>query len=102
QALRCPAAVLRDHASGACVADAQAGHEAMLDAIEAGLPGAAVLAALPAWQAPVELREDAPVRFTAGALRILDYLAAGDVFQVNPSRGWCADFVQALDPARLY
>src|SRR3546814_9083941 len=30
------------------------------------------------------------------------YLAAGDVFQANLSRGWCARFDDALDPARLH
>ncbi|MGY1519565.1 aminodeoxychorismate synthase component I [Luteimonas sp. A482] len=102
QALRCPAAILRDHASGECVAVAEADQDAMLDVIEADLAAAATLPALPAWQAPAQVREDAPARFTAGVVRILDYLAAGDVFQVNLSRGWRADFAQALDPARLY
>ena len=34
--------------------------------------------------------------------RILDYLAAGDVFQVNLSRAWRARFAQPLEPAALY
>jgi len=34
--------------------------------------------------------------------KILDYLRAGDVFQVNLSRGWCARFAARLEPAALF
>ena len=101
-ACRCPAAVLRDHASGECVAVAEPGQDAMLGALEADLAAAALLAPLPDWAPPLAVEEDAPARFTEGVARILDYLAAGDVFQVNLSRGWRARFAAALDPARLY
>src|SRR5690606_30689024 len=43
-----------------------------------------------------------PEAFTDGVVRILDYLAAGDVFQANLSRGWRAEFDAPLDPARLH
>lgn len=102
QALRCPAAVLRDHASGECVAVAETGCTRLLDALERDLAAAALLPGLPPWQPPAHVGEDEPARFTDGVARILDYLAAGDVFQVNLSRGWRARFAQALDPARLY
>ena len=102
QALRCPAAVLRDHASGECVAIAETGCTRLLDALERDLAAAALLPGLPAWQPPAHIGEDEPARFTDGVARILDYLAAGDVFQVNLSRGWRARFAQVLDPARLY
>jgi anthranilate synthase component I len=100
-ALRCPAAVLRDHATGECFAIAEHASATMLDNILADV-GAADPAPLPAWHAPRSLRDDAPETFTAGVSRILDYLAAGDVFQVNLSRAWRARFAQPLDPAALY
>ena len=59
----------------------------MLDGILADV-GAADPASLPAWQAPLSLQDDAPGAFTAGVSRILEYLVAGDVFQVNISRAW--------------
>src|SRR5690606_28406204 len=102
QALRCPAAVLRDHASGECVAVAETGCTRLLDALDRDLAAAVLRPGLPAWQPPARIDEDEPARFTDGVARILDYLAAGDVFQVNLSRGWRARFAQALDPARLY
>ena len=104
-ALRCPAAVLRDRASGECVAiaeaDAEAGAEALLDAILADLAACTADAAPPAWSAPRSLQEDPPAAFTGGVRRILDYLAAGDVFQVNLSRAWRGR-VDAHAPAALY
>lgn len=100
-ALRCPAAVLRDHATGECFAVAELGEEAMLDRILADLDTQDP-AALPAWQPPQSLEDDAPGAFTDGVSRILDYLAAGDVFQVNLSRAWRARFVQPLEPSLLY
>lgn len=48
------------------------------------------------------LLEDEPARFEAGVSKMLDYLAAGDVFQVNISRRWQARFSQPPDPAVLY
>ena len=100
-ALRCPAAVLRDHATGECFAVAELGEEAMLDRILADLDTQDP-APLPAWQPPQSLEDDAPGAFTDGVSRILDYLAAGDVFQVNLSRAWRARFAQPLEPALLY
>jgi anthranilate synthase component 1 len=100
-ALRCPAAVLRDHITGECVAVAETGREALLDAIVADLAAPAP-APLPTWHAPAAIEDDAPEAFTDGVRRILDYLAAGDIFQVNLSRGWRARFDDALDPAALY
>ncbi|MHB8912325.1 MAG: aminodeoxychorismate synthase component I [Lysobacter sp.] len=101
-ALRCPAAVLRDHASGECIAIAEPGHGALLDRIAGDLAAAESLPAVESWQPPVELIEDPPERYIDGVARILDYLRAGDVFQVNLSRGWRARFDMELDPASLF
>lgn len=101
-ALRCPAAVLRDHATGECVLVAEEGRDEALDRIVGDIEASRSLPVLPPWQAPGDCVEDDPVAFTDGVARILDYLAAGDVFQANLSRGWRARFEGALDPARLH
>ncbi|WP_411834584.1 aminodeoxychorismate synthase component I [Pseudoxanthomonas mexicana] len=101
-ALRCPAAVLRDRNSGDCVMLAEAGHAGLLDALQADAAHAAALPPLPDWRPPARIDEDAPQRFVDGVARILDYLAAGDIFQVNLSREWRARFDAPLDPAALY
>jgi anthranilate synthase component 1 len=101
-ALRCPAAVLRDHVTGKCVAVAETADAAMLDAIVEDVQAAAGLPTLSPWQPPIAIEEDEPRRYTDGVQRVLDYLAAGDVFQVNLSRGWHARFADSLDPAALF
>ena len=101
-ALRCPAAVLRDRASGECVAVAEPARAGLLDRIATDIAATAAMTAQAAWQPPVALREDPPGRYTDGVARILDYLRDGDVFQVNLSRGWRARFDTELDPAALF
>lgn len=101
-ALRCPAAVLRDRASGECIAVAERGHDGLLDRIAADALAAAGQPPLPPWRPPASLDEDDPRAFTGGVERILEYLAAGDVFQVNLSRAWRARFDPAPEPAALY
>jgi len=101
-AMRSPAAVLRDHATGECFVVAESAHREWIDTIFADAIDAAVLPPLPAWHAPTALEEEAPTRFTDGVERVLGHLAAGDVFQVNLSRGWRATFDAPLAPAALH
>ncbi len=101
-ALRCPAAVLRDRVTGECMAVAEPAHATLLDAIARDTADAQRLAPLPPWQAPVAIDEELPQRYTDGVARILDYLRAGDVFQVNLSRGWQARFDARVEPAALF
>lgn len=101
-ALRCPAAVLRDHTTGDCVVVAEPQHEALLRQVLADAETAAQLSPLPQWQPPVAIEEDESQRYIDGVQRVLDYLAAGDVFQVNLSRGWRARFDTPLEPAALF
>lgn len=91
-ALRCPAAVLRDHASGECTVVAESGCERVLDEVLRDIAESAsdVAPDSSAWSPPESLQDDDPTRFVDGVKRILDYLAAGDVFQVNLSRAWRA------------
>ena len=101
-ALRCPAALLRDHATGECIALAEADQPAWLDRIASDATDAAALAPLPPWRAPAAIDEDDPQRFLSGVHRVRDYLAAGDAFQVNLSRAWQASFDGPLDPGALF
>jgi anthranilate synthase component 1 len=101
-ALRCPAAIARDRDSGRCVLVCEAGAEALVEDIEAELAAARALPPLPPWQAPRLVEEDDPARFLAGVERVHEYLRAGDIFQVNLSRKWRAEFEAAPEPAALY
>jgi len=101
-ALRCPAAVLRDRVTGACFAVAEADASAWLGRIGADLARAGSAGSLPDWQAPAGIAEEPSQRYVDGVQRVLGYLAAGDVFQVNLSRGWTARFDSPLAPAALF
>jgi anthranilate synthase component 1 len=98
-ALRAPAAVLRDRSSGRCLALAESGESAWLDRIETRLAHAGPV---PTAFAPPALREDDARRFLDGVERIHAYLRAGDVFQVNLSRAWRAEFETVPDAAAVY
>lgn len=50
----------------------------------------------------LSLQVDEPARFEAGVATVLEYLRAGDVFQVNISRPWHGQFSAPPDPAMLY
>src|SRR5690606_8382843 len=87
-ALRCPAAILRDHVTGEGQLLDEQGRAGMLDTLEADAANARGQPPLPPWTPPATLEEDPPERYIQGVRSILDYLAAGDVFQANLSRAW--------------
>ncbi len=96
---RIPAAILHNRASGRCVLVAEAGQDALVEAIAHDLAQASpAIAELPR---RIALTEDAPAAFLAGVERIQEYIRDGDVFQVNLSRGWRAEFADPLLPASL-
>ena len=98
--VRIPAAILFDRANGRCVLMAEAGQAGLLDRMQRDLAGLPLpLPAVPELRA---LTEDEPAAFLAGVARIQDYIRAGDVFQVNLSRGWCAEFAAQVPAASLF
>jgi anthranilate synthase component 1 len=101
-ALRCPAAIVLDHARGCTVLVAEEGHGESLDAMQADLMAATQPYPMSAPAARVEIEEDDPAAFLDGVGRVHEHLRAGDVFQVNLSREWRARFGQAPTPAQLY
>ncbi|WP_343227534.1 aminodeoxychorismate synthase component I [Rhodanobacter sp. 7MK24] len=100
-ALRCPAAVIVDHARGCTVLVAEAGSEHLLDVLEADLATAPATSA-PTLPLPVRLAEDEPKLFLDGVARIHEHLSAGDIFQVNLSRAWRAHYAEPPTAAALH
>jgi anthranilate synthase component 1 len=98
-AVRCPAAVIVDHASDRTILLAEEGQAGLLDAMEADL---AASLPVPAALAPLSIEEDATALFLDGVARIHEHLHAGDIFQVNLSRAWRAHYAQPPAPASLY
>ncbi len=101
-ALRCRAAIIRDHTSGQCVAIAEPDSEHLLETIDGDIERTAALAELPLWQPPVAVDEEPGQQYLDAVDRVLDYLAAGDLFQANISRRWLARFSAEVDPAGLF
>jgi anthranilate synthase component 1 len=100
-ALRCPAALLRDHERGVVIAVAEAGCGTLLDALDEDIRVARTTA-FPAWVPPIARDEDDPQRFLDGVARVHEHLVAGDVFQVNLSRAWTARFAAPPAPGAVY
>ncbi len=101
-AKRCPAAILRDHSSGECIAIAEPEWMDALDAVFADIERTQHQTGLPEWKPPLAVVEDPPQRYLDAVARVLEYLAAGDVFQANISRGWYARFAAPVEPAALF
>ena len=105
-ALRVPAVLGRERASGRYWLKAEPGYSQLLDDFRQD----AAAAVMPANLTRDEeigfeitgIDEDDPERFLAGVARIHDYLRAGDVFQVNLSRGWDVRFARAPSPTAVY
>ncbi len=49
-----------------------------------------------------QLREDNPEDFLTGVARSREYILAGDVFQVNLSRAWQAEFTHPITPTQVF
>jgi anthranilate synthase component 1 len=99
-AIRAPAAWIRDRATGQAWLMAESGHERLLDEFTERAQG---LRPAPAAAYPQFLvEEDEPQRFLGAVHRALEYIAAGDVYQANLSRGWAARAASPVDPVRVY
>ncbi len=99
-ALRCPAAILVDRQHDATYLVAEPAHAQWIDAMAADLDGKCLPAGTFAIAGPAQ--EDPPKDFLDGVARIHEYLLAGDVFQVNLSRGWRVPLLPTSDPCALY
>ena len=102
-AVRCPAAIIRDHLRNTTVLLAEE-EPAQLARLQADLERArrAPVISTARGALVTTVREEPEARFTDGVGRILEYLRAGDVFQVNLSRGWSADLGPGVTAADLY
>jgi anthranilate synthase component 1 len=99
-AQRCRGALVIDHRSGSArwVGESAEVIEDMARRAEACAPAPSPRRPEPHLRIDV----DPGSRFEDGVRRIRDYILAGDVFQVNLSRGWRAHSETTLDPVALY
>lgn len=99
-ALRCPVACIVDHAADTTTLVAEPGFDQLLDQVQSDLESVPALA-----QVDLRLRhivEDEPSRFLDAVAKVKDYLRAGDVFQVNLSRGWNITLAGTVDAGSVY
>jgi anthranilate synthase component I len=98
--VRAPAAWIRDRATGQAWLTAEPGFEGLLDEFEQRVRELHEPTDAPA--AAFRIDEDEPERFLVAVRRGLEYIAAGDVYQTNLSRGWQARATSLVEPVRVY
>jgi anthranilate synthase component 1 len=86
-AVRIPVAVIVDHHTKSTHLMAESHFKAEFEQLKQVLNSSALEPSLLKLQS-VSMQEDEPERFLRGVERAKDYIAAGDVFQVNLSRAW--------------
>jgi anthranilate synthase component 1 len=105
-AIRAPAAWVRDRATGRAWLICEPGQEHLLDDFETRVrelrEPQTVHGAKSGMAITFRIDEDEAGTFLAAVGRALEYVAAGDVYQANLSRGWQARPSAPLDPVMIY
>ncbi len=99
-AIRAPAAWIRDRATGQAWLVAEPGYEHLLEEFESRVRD--LRAAETSHGTSFLIEEDDPEIFLGAVRRGLDYIAAGDVYQSNLSRGWQGRATPPADPVLIY
>ena len=102
-AVRCPAAIVHDHVDRQTWFVAETGAAIDMDEVMSDIRRAAGESPETTRQAAdATTQEDDDERFLHAVARAKDYIAAGDIYQANLSRGWTARFENERDPVQLY
>lgn len=100
-AVRCTAAVIVDRESGRSLLLAES-DPAQLRQLQADCASLQSPPPLPEGPLLAAIEEDGEARFLHGVEAILDYLHAGDIFQVNLSRAWRASLRPGIGYLEVY
>ncbi len=100
-AVRCPVALIYDHAEETCWLVVEPGHGVDLDQVHSDI---AVLDrdAVATQASLTDITEEMAKRFTSAVVRAKEYIAAGDIYQANLSREWTAVVPQAVSASDIY
>ncbi len=102
-AVRCPAAIIHDHVDRQSWLVAEAGAGIDQDRVMNDILGAADESRESPGRAPGStILEEDDERFLSAVTRAKDYIAAGDIYQANLSRGWTTQFSEEHAAADLY
>jgi anthranilate synthase component 1 len=104
QAIRIPAAIILEHATGTAWLLAESESAVLLDQIERDLKSVARAPALSADTSLLagDVAEDPAEHYVDAVDRALDYIAAGDIYQANLSRAWRASMAPTAAPHHVY
>ena len=103
-AVRCPAALVRDHHNRQSYFIAERNAESHYDELAADIANYADNNDIGRSSSPHRpaTTEDRPDRFLDAVVRAKDYIAAGDIYQANLSRRWYATVDPSLDANYIY
>lgn len=101
-AVRIPAAVVYDRATGKAWIVAEPESAALLETIAADIGQVAAPTVPASSLLRAEIAEEPPEQYLHAVVRTLDYIAAGDIYQANLSRGWTAHLNDGITPVHLY
>jgi len=102
QAVRIPAALIHERASGQGWIVAERESESLIAQIESDLAQVCRTVPTPPALLNADIEEDPPQDYLAAVQRALEYIAAGDVYQANLSRGWRTRLNPDVQPFHLY
>ena len=101
-AWRCPAAIIRDHREQATYVVCESTYPELLDSLVDDLQALTNCGDTPQLPPFQSLVEESPEKHLVRIRRALEYIRAGDIYQVNISRPWMAEYSTAPDPVDLY
>lgn len=101
-AIRVPAAIIHERNGGKSWLVAEPDFELLLPRMANDLAHAPALLSPGMPLVSGGVSEDAPEQFLRSVERALEYIAAGDVYQANLSRGWQAKLTAGITPQHLY
>ena len=102
-AVRCPAAIVHDHVDRQTWLVAETGAAIDRDQVTRDIrQTASDCGEIPRHPPRAATREEDDARYLSAVARAKDYIAAGDIYQANLSRGWTMEFAGDCDAAQLY
>ena len=99
-AVRAPCAWIADRVTGNAWVVAEPGHEGLIERFKTHVAEARELPGVGALD--FTIAEDDPDEFRGRVRRALEYIAAGDIYQANLSRGWRVGAAMRMDPVSVY
>ena len=100
-AVRCPTALVLDHASGDCTLVSETRSSAETDTVRADIATLQRRQDRPT-RIIDSVTEEAPEQYRDAVVRAKELIAAGDIYQANLSRQWQASLAAKLESGQIY